>query len=116
GAGEVQGLHLADELRMRGLEDRPLAREVIDLPAEHVAEEAGRLVVEVVTGGQDIELACGCRVEDVPLEGATGRAGGATRAGGDVGYRQARSLGREGDHAQRQVALAGARPPPRPRA
>ena len=52
-AEPVQRLHLARE-PVGGREHRMLAGEVVEVPAQHVAEQHGGLVVEVVTGRDDV--------------------------------------------------------------
>ena len=83
----MQGLHLLDQPSSAG-EQRGLARDVLGLPPQGVAEQRGGLVVEVVAGRDDVEPPVeGSGVEDVALRQAADRAGGTrslTSGGGDV--------------------------------
>src|SRR5581483_7148948 len=104
-AHEVERLHLADEPRMRRRKDGALAREMVLLPAEHVAHEPRRLVVEVVTRHEDVEAAVDGRlVEEVPLHRSARRAGDPARGGGDRGDGEPALLGGEGHDAERKPA------------
>ena len=82
-----QRLDLAGE-PVPGRQHRRLPAEVLGLPVQHVAQQDGRLVVEVVAGGHDVEAAVERGlVDEVPLGHAARRArhpAGHRRRGGDV--------------------------------
>src|SRR5439155_913198 len=89
-ARQVERLHLADELRVRRWQHRPLARQVVLLPAQHVAEEPRRLVVEVVPGGEHtlrVDRALHLPAEEEQVAGPA--EGGVVRAELDLGPRTA---------------------------
>ncbi len=70
-ASRTSGLTLLGEA-VAGRQHRELAAEVVGLPPQHVAEQDGRLVVEVVAGDDDVvAAAAGGVVEQVALR--TGR-------------------------------------------
>src|SRR5215467_1272843 len=76
----VQWLDPARELGMRGVEGGRLARQRIHLPVEHVAEEHGRLVVQVVPSGDHAIAVLHRRpVHQVAFAEAAGGAGRPTR-------------------------------------
>src|SRR5262249_52687127 len=84
-----------------------LAREVIRLPAQHVAEEPRRFVVEVVTGDEDLEAALVRRaIEVMALERAARRARRASRELGDVRDLEAGAFLREIGDDEPQAARA----------
>src|SRR5581483_11037261 len=79
-AGQVERLHLPDELRVGRRQDRPLAGEVLLLPTEDVAHEPRRLVIEVVPGREHVEPALDRgAIEVVSLHLAARRARRSTR-------------------------------------
>src|SRR4029077_18718773 len=110
-----QRLHLADETRGRG-ERRMLATEVSRLPAQHVAEEHRRFVVEVVSRREDVVSVRHRRfVEDVALRESargTGDAPGGPRASWDIEAVRVLQV----DLEERPVVLLRERPRELPRA
>src|SRR5262249_9144244 len=104
---QVKRLHLADELGMARGEDGALPREVIALPAEHVAEEPRRLVVEVVSRREDVELTLARRgVEIVALHRAARGARGPSRERRHGRHREAVLFLVELDDAETKPARA----------
>src|SRR5262245_10095676 len=102
-------LHLAHEAGCRR-QHRMLAAEVAGVPSQHVAEQHGGLVVEVVTGRDDVVAVIeGDGVEEVPFgesaRSARGPAGGLRRAGDVV----AELIG-EVDFDQRSTDGLGVKP------
>src|SRR5207253_3937673 len=82
--GPVEGLDLLYQVRLGAREHRSLPGKVLRLPVQEVAEEHGRLVVEIVARGDDTEPEVqGGPVEQVPLAQPAGRAGRAPRGAGE---------------------------------
>ena len=99
-------LHLAHEAGCCG-QHRMLAAEVLDLPAQHVAEQHRRFVVEVVAGREHV-VAVRERgvVEDVALRQAARRARGALGSPAIRSGRRSRTSSRRSTSSELPVARA----------